>query len=73
MPYDYISHPCHSLYAKFQEKTFLSQEHSHVFGSEGAQSPEAIMGPSSPKMWEGPSILLLYMAQKVGGAGPQAP
>ena len=50
------------------------QGRSHVFESEGAQSSEAIMGPSYTKKWEGQSILLLLYGPKSGGGpGPSFP
>ena len=53
---------------------FEKQGRSHVFESEGAQSPKVISGPFYLKEWEGPKILLLLFGLKSGGArAPQAP
>ena len=53
---------------------YLTNEgHSHVFESEGAQSPIAISGPSCLKKWEGQNILLLLLGLRSGGGTQEPP
>ena len=53
------------------------QGRSHVFESDRAQSPKAILDPYCLKKWEGPNILLLLLfgpkSGRCEGPGPTGP